>query len=227
MRQRQNGRQGRCSPCAGRLAGRWGRSGYLNRQKGSLVVALIMLMAVLMLGIAAAQSALQSWKTARNDTDRQIAFLAAEAALRDAEMDIEHSPDPARSRSHIFSRRSALGFPGADESACQRLAASIYQGLCRRAGNDANPAWQSADFGEDEATTHSVAYGTFTGQSLQVGKGALPSRLPRYIIELFSYNKPGEAADKPSYFYRVTAVGFGARGTTQVALQSFYRKEEE
>ncbi|HCY64562.1 MAG TPA: pilus assembly protein [Oxalobacteraceae bacterium] len=223
MRRRQNTRQGSCSLFAGRL----GRSNYLDRQKGALLVALIMLMAVLILGIAAAQSALQGWKTARNDTDRQIAFLAAEAALRDAEMDIEHSSDPARSRSHIFSRKSALGFPGADEPACNRLAASIYQGLCRRAGNDAKPVWHSADFGEDEATTNSVAYGTFTGQSLQVGKGALPSRLPRYIIELFTYNKPGEAADKPSYFYRVTAVGFGARESTQVALQSFYRKEGE
>lgn len=223
MRWPQNDRQRRFSPRARRLDS----PSYLRRQKGALLVALIMLMAVLMLGIAATQSALQSWKTARNDTDRQIAFLAAEAALRDAEMDIEHSPDPARTRSHIFSRRSALGFPGADEPVCNRLAASIYQGLCRRAVNDAKPAWLSADFGEEKTTTHSVAYGTFTGQSLQVGKGALPSRLPRYIIELFSYNKPGEAADKPSYFYRVTAVGFGARETTQVALQSFYRKEEE
>jgi type IV pilus assembly protein PilX len=190
-------------------------------------VVLIMLMAVLMLGVTAAQSALQSWKTARNDTDRHIAFLAAEAALRDAEMDIEHSPDPARSRSHIFSRRSSLGFPAAGEPFCSRDAASIYQGLCRRADSGMPPVWQSADFGGDDATAQSVAYGTFTGQSLQVGRGALPCRLPRYVIELFSYNRPGEAADKPSYFYRVTAVGFGARETTQVALQSFYRKEDE
>jgi type IV pilus assembly protein PilX len=191
-----------------------------------MVVTLIMLMAVLVLGLAAAQSALQNWKTARNDTDRQIAFQAAEAALRDAEMDIENSPDPARSRSYIFSRRSALGFPAAGEPACNRGAASIYRGLCRRMEGEF-PVWQMADFSEDEAVSDSVAYGTFTGQSLQVGKGALPSRLPRYIIELFAYHKPWEPADKPSYIYRVTAVGFGARETTQVALQSFYRKEDE
>lgn len=200
----------------------------VRRNRGAaLVVVLIMLMVILMLGVAAAQSALQGLKTTRNDGDRQIALQAAEAALRDAEMDIEQSPDAGKSRSYIFSRRSTLGFPAAGETACNGGAANIYLGLCRRPAMDAVPAWQSVDFGDDAATMRSVAYGTFTGQAIQVGKGALPSRLPRYIIELFSYNKPGEAADKVSYFYRITAVGFGARETTQVALQSFYRKEDQ
>lgn len=199
-----------------------------KRSEGAaLVVALIMLMVILMLGVAAAQSALQGLKTTRNDSDRQVALQAAEAALRDAEMDIEQSPDAGNSRSHIFSRRSTLGFPAPGESGCNGGAANIYLGLCRRPAVDAVPAWQSVDFGDDADTMRSVAYGTFTGQVLQVGKGALPRRLPRYIIEIFSYNKPGEAADKVSYFYRITAVGFGARETTQVALQSFYRKEDK
>lgn len=193
----------------------------------ALVVALIMLMVILLLGIAAARSALLGLKTARNDSDRQVAFQAAEAALRDAEMDIEKSPDAGKSRSYIFSRRSALGFPAPGEAGCNAGAANIYLGLCRRTAMDALPIWQTADFGDDASITRSVAYGTFTGQILQVGKGALPSRLPRYIIELFTYNRPGEAADKTSYFYRITAVGFGARESTQVALQSFYRKEDE
>lgn len=199
----------------------------LRRQQGSLVVALIMLMVILMLGIASAESAIQGWKTVANDSDREIAFQAAEAALRDAEMDIEHSPDPGKSRSHVFSKHSALGFPAAGEPVCTEGAANIYLGLCRQGHDQKVPVWQTADFGEGAASTHSVAYGTFTGQDFPVGNGALPSRLPRYIIELFSYNMPGEGADKFSYFYRVTAVGFGARASTQVALQSFYRKESE
>ncbi|QAU35238.1 PilX N-terminal domain-containing pilus assembly protein [Janthinobacterium sp. 17J80-10] len=193
----------------------------------ALVVALLMLMVILMLGIAASQSALQGLKTTRNDGDRQVALQAAEAALRDAEMDIEQSPDAGKSRSSIFSRRSSLGFPAHGETGCNGGAANIYLGLCRQAGMNALPVWQTVEFGEDAATVQTVAFGTFTGQSLQVGKGALPSRLPRYIIELFSYKRPGESADKVSYFYRITAVGFGARESTQVALQSFYRKEDE
>lgn len=191
-----------------------------------MIVTLIILMAVLLLGLAAAQSAILGWKSAGNETDRHIAFQAAEAALRDAEIDIENSPDPIKSRSHIFSRHSALGFPAPNEAACNGGSAGIYRGLCRLTNNDA-PTWQVTDFGNAEESAHSVAFGSFTGQSFQVGKGALPSRLPRYIIELMPYNRPGEPADKPSYFYRVTAVGFGARETTQVALQSIYRKEDK
>lgn len=196
------------------------------RQKGTMIVTFIILMVVLLLGLAAAQSAILSWKTASNETDRQIAFQSAEAALRDAEIDIENSPDPIKSRSHIFSRHSTLGFPAPTDAACNGGAGGVYRGLCRLANSNV-PTWQITDFSKDGEAAHSVAFGSFTGQSFQVGKGALPSRLPRYIIELMPYNRPGEPADKPSYFYRVTAVGFGTRDTTQVALQSIYRKEDE
>ena len=67
----------------------------------TLLVTLLMLVVVLLLGIAAAQIALQGEKSSRNDRDRQIAFQAAEAALLDAEMDIEQSPDAGLSLIHI------------------------------------------------------------------------------------------------------------------------------
>ncbi len=195
-------------------------------QRGAtLIVTLLMLMVVLLLGIAAAQIALQGEKSSRNDRDHQIAFQAAEAALLDAEMDIEHSPDAARSRSHVFSGDSAFGFPGGAEVVCFSGESNVFLGMCRNAEQGTTVAWKSIDFLDDGAhTMSSVPYGRFTGQSFQTGAGALPARLPRYIIELMSYRKPGGLADKPSYFYRITAVGFGARETTQVALQTFYRK---
>jgi type IV pilus assembly protein PilX len=40
-----------------------------------------------------------------------------------------------------------------------------------------------------------------------------------------TYTAPGERADAVSYFYRLTAMGYGIRKTTQVVLQTFYRKE--
>ncbi len=196
-----------------------------GRERGAMVVTLIMLMLVLMLGLAAGQAALQSLKTAGFDRDREVAFQTAEAALRDAELDIEASPDVARSRSHIFSRYSAQGFPAAGDAACNSGAGNIHLGLCRHVPTAA--AWQTAEFSDNPAATQSVAYGTFTGRRLQVAGGTLPTRLPRYTIELFSYTRPGESAERISYFYRITAVGFGMRPTTQVALQSFYRKEDE
>jgi type IV pilus assembly protein PilX len=43
------------------------------------------------------------------------------------------------------------------------------------------------------------------------------------------YNAPGEGAtsEHMTYFYRITAIGFGVRDTTQVVLQTFYRKDSE
>ena len=196
-------------------------------QRGvSLVVSLIMLVAVLILGTSAAQLALQSEKASRNDRDRQIAFQAAEAALMDAELDIENSPASSASRSKLFSKGSALGFPTEGEDVCHAASAGKHHGLCRRTPDGTAPAWQSVDFADDAASSaRSVPYGKFTGQSFPAGQGPLPGKLPRYIVELMPYHKQGEGVDQAGYFYRITAIGFGPRETTQVLLQTFYRKE--
>jgi type IV pilus assembly protein PilX len=193
----------------------------------SLIVSLLMLVAVLLLGISAARIALMGEKASRNDRDRQIAFQAAEAALLDAEMDIQNSPDPAKSRSHAFSKDSTFGFPGDGEEACRTGETNIYLGLCKRSLQDATPVWLTVDFLDgNPGTASSVPYGRFTGQTFQTGSGSLPGRPPRYIIELMLDSKQGGNAEKVSYFYRVTAIGFGARDATQVLLQTFYRKED-
>jgi type IV pilus assembly protein PilX len=203
------------------------RHGVLRRQYGaSLIVSLLMLIAVLMLGMSAAQIALQGEKSARNDRDRQIAFQAAEAALLDAELDIENSPSASTSRSTLFSRESAIGFPADGEDLCGSGEGNRFLGLCRRSDDITMPTWLAIDFDSIGATTRSVPFGHFTGQYFQTGKGALPARVPRYIIELMTYNRHGEAADKSGYFYRITAIGYGAQDSTQVVLQSFYRKED-
>ena len=198
---------------------------FISPQQGaSLIVSLLMLIVVSLLGISGAQIALQGEKASRNDRDRQIAFQAAEAALLDAELDIEHSPDAAKSRSQLFAKNSAQGFPG--EAGCHAGVANVQLGLCQRAYDGAPPVWQTVNFLDDGLTsTNSVPYGRFTGQIFATGKGSLPAKVPRYVIELMSYNKQGESADEPSYFYRITAIGFGAREVTQVVLQTFYRKE--
>lgn len=193
------------------------------RQQGaSLVVALLMLVAILLLGISAAQIALHDEKAAHNDRDRQIAFQAAEAAVLDAELDIENSA-AANSRSTIFARDSTDGFA----EGCVAGAHSIYLGLCMHAADGVSPAWQTVDFlDESEDSARSVPYGHFTGQTFSVGSGPLPDRLPRYIIELMVDNEEGQGAapEDVRYVYRVTAIGFGTRPSTQVVLQTFYRK---
>lgn len=196
------------------------------RQQGiSLIVSLLMLIAVVLLGISAAQIALQGEKASRNDRDRQIAFHAAEAALLDAELDIQNSPDATKTRSALFAQNRSDGFT----EGCGGGDANRFLGLCSRAVAGTPPVWLTVDFASTTVpTVRSVPYGKFTGKTFQTNKGSLPGKLPRYIIELMVYNKAGESADIAgrSYIYRITAVGFGARETTTVLLQSFYRKED-
>lgn len=171
-----------------------------SRQSGAaLLVALMMLVVVMMLGVAATQITLMNEKSSRNDRDRQIAFQAAEAALRDGEMDLADA------------RGSEDNFPAAPGE-CGRH--GIQTGLCRALVNA--PLWRSVDF---RAAVPSVEYGRFTGRNFPAGAGTRPARPPRYLVELLASGTPDANA---IVRYRVTAVGFGARETTQVMLQSIY-----
>lgn len=194
-----------------------------NIQSGaSLVVSLLMLVVVLMMGISATQIALQGEKASRNDRDRQVALQAAEAGLMDAELDIEGSPSAA-GRSQIFAKDKSEGFT----EGCGSGLSNPYLGLCLRNTSGSPPVWQTVDFLDVSGQTRTVPYGHFTGKAFQSGVGSLPARPPRYIIELMLYNREGEGAtkDDATYFYRITSIGFGMRESTQVVLQTFYRKD--
>ncbi len=194
-----------------------------DRQRGvTLVMTLLMLAVVLLLATAAARLALQGEKSARNDRDRQIAFRAAEAALRDAEMDIEGVAESAASRAHLFTAAVLDELPLA-QGTCSGGEANPLLGICR-AADDAMHAWQSVDFLSVGESMTAVPYGRFTGQVFPAGEGPLPALPPRYIVEFLPYRRVGTSASTSDYLYRITAVGFGTRSVTQVALQVFYRK---
>lgn len=197
---------------------------YHGSRGAALLMCLLILIVVSMLGTSAAQLALMGEHSARNDRDRQIAFQSAEAALMDAEMDIENSPDPVHSRSSLFASGELHKFI----DSCGSGEENIHLGLCSRAPDGSVVSWLAVDFLDaDPVTAKSVPYGKFTGQSFQVGAGSLPARLPRYVIESMPYPISGHGADlgAQTYFYRITALGFGMQETTHVALQTFYRKE--
>jgi type IV pilus assembly protein PilX len=191
----------------------------------ALAIVLIFLMLVSLLAVSAAQTGIQEQKAARNLRDRELAFQAAEAALQDAETDIQQAPDRPRSRSALFSRDSATGFPSSDEPVCQRGDGNPWQGLCRAPLMAEAPAWLDTDLAAD-AQDVTVRFGRFTGHTMQTGAGALPARPPRYQIELLRDRQPGTNPQSPQYFYRVTAIGFGVDAKNQVVLQSFYRKAD-
>jgi len=190
----------------------------------TLVYVLCLLVVILLLGVSAAQMALQAEKSARGARDRHVAFQAAEEALMDAQNDIEGLPG-APGRSSLFAPGSAAGFA----DGCGEAGAL---GLCLPAPPDGQALWLSADLDGAEAGSRAVPYGRFTGAVMQTGQGFLPSRRPRYLIELLPFHQPGTEAGAAagglttaSYVYRITAIGFGAQESTQVVLQTYYRKQ--
>lgn len=188
-----------------------------TRQHGiTLLVTLLLLLGVLILGATAASMALVGERAARADRDRHLAFQAAEEALVDAERDIDGKSGPA-------ARQAAFAGAAPDAFAAD-CGSGDLAGLCG-APDGVAPAWQRIDIADGAA---SAAHGQFTGAAMETGQGVLPLRRPRYIVERLRYREPGAAADEePSYYYRVTAVGFGAREGTEVVLQTAYRKTGE
>ena len=201
------------------------RTSGSHRQRGiSLVIVLVLMIAALFLGASAAVIAIQAEKASRGDRDRQVAFEAAEAALNDAAIDIEGTA-AAASAGRVFSADSTLGFPPLDGSVtCFTAKNTDSFGLCRQPVPGQPAAWLSADFSVSTINAESVAYGHFTNANFATGTGNLPSRLPRYVIELMPDVQAGGSGQKLQFFYRITAIGFGANPNTSVVLQSFHRK---
>lgn len=187
-------------------------------------MALLIAVALLIIGVSAARTALNAERSARSERDRHIAFQAAEAALADAERDIEGGSSPESARAVLFSPGNAIGF----DDGCG--AGQVpNRGLCAHALEPAPAAWQQVALAAPEAEAHNtVAYGSFTGAQMPFAKGTLPARAPRYMIELMPFARAGEdASARTGNFYRITAIGFGTRESTRVVLQSFYLKPSE
>ena len=187
-----------------------------NQHGAALAITLVMMVAVVAIGIATSQAALMAERQARSERDRYVALQAAEAALRDAESDIENAGNAARAS--MFAPGSAAGFV----RGCGRTGAP-NAGLCLVGGP--HPAWHTVDLADDSEQARAVRFGTFTGDSMPTGEGPMPARLPRYIIEAVPIQRAGDDASIPvPNVYRITAIGFGAHDSTRVVLQSFYRK---
>lgn len=197
-----------------------------GRQQGiALLISLMLMLMVMLLGVSAAQLCLQSEKAARGERDRDVAFLAAEDALADAELDIQGGPegkgDPARA--------AAFG-PDAPAFAAGCDGAGAAAGLHAPAAAGAPPVWQRVDLsGTEDGGTCTAAHGAYTAAAMPTGEGFLPFKKPRYVIERMACHQPGDdasAAAPPRYCYRVTVIGFGAKPGTEVVLQSVFSKPE-
>lgn len=184
----------------------------------SLIAVLLLLVVVTVLGVGAARLSLVNERSARSDRDQEMALQAAEAALVDAELDILGPNANAASRLCLFNNKDVAPF-------VEGCGSNTNLGLCAPSAPGTTPAWMKADLSPGSKT--SVAYGTFTGQTFVVGKGAAPAALPRYIVEVMRNNGGWQAnrlesasAGQATHIFRVTAIGFGVDADTQVVLQT-------
>jgi type IV pilus assembly protein PilX len=184
-----------------------------------LVVSLIMLLLLTLIALSGSQSTSLEEKMAGNMRDRNLAFQAAEAALRDAESDINNVRGNALKRiSGVTDFTSSCGAANGFSTA-----ADSDDGLCYAypgsfAGSNSNPpTWPTEAL---MSAPPSVSYGTFTGAAAITGIPA--AQQPRYIIE--GLNGMGRECNflihKPCY--RVTVRAQGANPNTVVWLQTIY-----
>lgn len=207
-----------------------------QQQRGmSLIVILLLLVIVSMLGVASMQIAGMGEHGARNDRDMQLALQSAEAALIDAEVDIQGTKTIQGTRTAAFKAGNAP-FPS---DKCGENGTA--KGLCALETDTSKPAvWLTADY---EGGTNVASFGEFTNRSYQdantsAGIGVQPALKPRYVIEnvsdlsavrsgmvtgQYASAVPEGGTATGEQLYRVTAMGFGPRSTTQTVLQTLYR----
>ena len=170
-----------------------------SHQHGAvLFVSMIMLIVVTIMGVVAMKSSILQEKLAAGAMDQNIAFQAAESALRDAEIFISDSVTPAS------------GF-----------SASCTGGLCLPSIT-ATSVWDAiADW---SSSALPIVFGSQTSATAIPDV----ARQPRYIIELIQPNLTAcvgeDVKSSCGTPYRITAMGWGRRSTTPVMLQSIYVK---
>lgn len=180
-------------------------SAFHNQRGVSLVVSLIFLVILTLLGLTAMRVATMEERMSGNARDRNIAFQAAEAALRDAEFDIrcqKYDGSAATVKRPIDCISGAIG---ADASCTNGL-------CCNPSGLTCIEPATPVHVSKNMSAAPSIAYGTYTNATAISGL----SQQPRYLIEPF-------IVDSKNY-YRITARGYGLNSNTQVTLQEVYKE---
>ena len=203
----------------------------------ALIVVLIFIVALTSLAIYSARDVSLGERLARNQLDSQVAREAAEAALRDAEFDLQLPNGTLRtgafcSRDNITERPINTNQAGSSFGAdCLRGQCSIATSILTSSNYSAAPSttnyepWWPATRGglwNDDLSTKpttaasancasfkgGVPFGTFSGRTRIPGV----SRQPEYLIEKITLD-----------FVRITARGFGRNPNTEIVLQSYFR----
>lgn len=174
---------------------------------GALIVGLVMLLVMTVIGVAAVQTTALEEKMAGNARSRDLAFQAAEAALRAGEAWLRTA---AQSQAGGAVPCSGTAMGGLDASNCYASdidTIPVWK-LIDSAKNWGNPAW-AVQYAETLA---------------QVGNP------PSYIVERLQFvddpSNAGLTAGAPpvqNHYYRITARGTGGTTDAVAIVQSTYK----
>jgi type IV pilus assembly protein PilX len=203
------------------LSHRFGGSVPTRPQQGlALFVVLVFLTILTMLALTAIEGATLGERMARNQSDRTLAMQAAEAALRDAELDLRTlRADGSLCRPGSAGCRATEDYAPWENGYAFR--STCPSGLCDGAATQALPVkvWEPGS----ALWSNAVTYGTYT-KPLGQGARTFPAvaRQPQYLIEKFLM-QDGAEVGASAFYFRITARGYGGSSDTVVTLQSIYR----
>ena len=174
------------------------------RERGSvLVISLVILLVLTLLGIGGMSTTIMQEKMVGNTRERERAFQATEAALRDAEDDIQINIE--------------LETP---------FRPNCSGGYCEPASSGPD-VWENSSLVDWDSGANVIEYGSETATGAIVeGVG----RQPGYIVERLQVVSVGESlisSAPPSsgnQWYRITAQGYGRTQNARAMAQSVYRK---
>lgn len=194
-------------------------------QKGAtLAVALIFLVLITLITVTALSTTTLEEKMAGNFKDLELASQAAQAALRDAKLDINGVLYPGAAPTTTAPRTPAIS-GGTGFGASGGGFGTVATGTCSTAGlclpmgllytdTPNNASWVLS---QNFTAAPSVQYGTYTLFPAFPGV----ARQPRYLIEAVTLKGSGTGSS-PFWVYRITAVGYGANVNTQVIAQEVF-----
>lgn len=179
----------------------------------TLLAILVMIVVLGFLALAAVGTSIVQERMAGNARDRNVALQAAEAGLRDAELDIETN----------------LSVSSGFSDACPT-------GLClppsmTASGAQSAPMWTAIDW-----AANARAYGSITtAAALKGSNNEVLATQPRYFVEMLPSLPPAAGssvcmgcttvAAERARAYRITVRATGVRDSTVVMLQSVYVKQ--
>lgn len=175
--------------------------GYRQKQQGfSLIMALGFMVFLTLIVISMVNVTSSDEKIARNSRDKDLAFAAAEAALRDAEMYVSGSYQ------FPYAPVNVIAFTNSCNNALCDLRLTPYN-------------LETQDFFATSGLgSKSNVLGTVTGSPPI--KSVPNQNQPRYLIEVV--NVTNDPSNPNAYEYRITAQAEGRSPDTRVTLQELY-----